>query len=217
MIPVTAIMIAHNNEDRALERLNRDLLPALTPLDSELIVIDNSDTTSQRLADALITAEAEGIQRTRYQWQLGNNLLYGPAMNLAVKLATRPYLLYVCTNHGFARDPSWAVDLLAPIVDDQTRTVAMTGCLQAAGPPQSHGFPADLPQIHVQGGVFAARRDVLRAFPYPDGEFAHWGADIHECFALMAAGFRLVDVPAVKSVWRAAAGNGHWKYVHDEP
>jgi GT2 family glycosyltransferase len=216
MIPVTAIMIAYNNEDKALVRLQRDLLPALDGLDAELIVIDNSETTSVELADALITAEVEGIH-TRYQWQLGNNLLYGPAINAAVKLATRPYLLYVCTNHGYSRDPSWATDLLTPLVDDDTRTVAMTGCLQAAGPPENHGFPASLPQIHVQGGVFAARRDVLRAFPYPDGEYAHWGADIHECFALMHAGFHLVNVPTITSVWRQAAGNGHWKYIHDEP
>jgi hypothetical protein len=216
VIPVTAIMIAHNNEDKALVRLQRDLLPALAPLDAELVVIDNSDTTSMQLADALVTAEVEGVQ-TRYQWQLGNNLMYGPAMNLAVKLATRPYLLYVCTNHGFARDPTWAYELLLPIVEDDTRLVAMTGCLQPAGAPESHGFPADLPSVHVQGGVFAARRDVLRAFPYPDGEYAHWGADVHECFALMHAGFKLIDVPAVRSVWRQAAGNGHWKFVHDDP
>jgi GT2 family glycosyltransferase len=215
MIGVTAIMIAYNNEETALTRLHRDLLPALKGLDAELIVIDNSETTSVQLADALITAEIDGI-RTRYQWQLGNNLWYGPAMNAAINLASRPYLLYVCTNHGFSRDPSWAMDLLTPLVQDDTRTVAMTGCLQAAGPPEAHGFPATLPQIHVQGGVFAARRDVLRAFPYPDGEYAHWGADIHVCFTLMNAGFTLVDVPTVRSVWRTAAGDDEWKYVHEE-
>lgn len=215
MIGVTAIMIAHNNEEAALTRLHRDLLPALKGFDAELIVIDNSRTTSAELADALITAEVDGV-RTRYQWQLGNNLMYGPAMNLAITLSTRPYLLYVCTNHGYSRDPSWAMDLLTPLIEDDTRTVAMTGCLQDAGPPEAHGFPATLPPIHVQGGVFAARRDVLRAFPFPDGEYAHWGADIHVCFALLNAGFTLIDVPTVRSVWRTAAGNGDWKYVHEE-
>jgi GT2 family glycosyltransferase len=214
MIGVTAVMIAYNNEDNCLLRLHRDLLPALKKLDAELIVIDNSDTTSQRLADALITAEVDQI-KTRYQWQLGNNLMYGPALNRAVTLATRPYLLYVCGNHGQSHDPSWATDLLAPLVDDMTRTVAMTGSIQDAGPAQQLGFSPDVPEIHIQGGVFAARTEVLRAFPYPEDRYQHDGADLFMCFQLMAAGFRLVDVPTIRSVWWEEPGEGPWKYVHE--
>jgi GT2 family glycosyltransferase len=206
-------MIAYNNEREAITRLQRDLLPALKSFDAaEVIVIDNSAATSQELADALITAEVDGIT-TRYSWQLGRNLWYGPAMNLAVRTATRPYVLYVCTNHGRSIDPTWACDLLAPLADE---TVGMTGCLQDAGPPEQYGFPAGLPHLHVQGGVFAARRDVLLRYPYPDGQYAHWGADLCECFQLMRAGLRLVDVPTVKSVWRKRAENGDWKYIHDD-
>lgn len=218
MIGVSAIMIAYNNEEAALTRLHRDLLPALKGFDAELIVIDNSERRCEKLLQAVRDVARPGteVNHVHHRWQ-PENPMYGPSLNTAVTLATRPYLLYVCTNHGFARDPSWAMDLLTPLVADDTRTVAMTGSLQDAGPPEEQGFPATLPHIHVQGGVFAARRDVLRAFPYPDGEYAHFGADLHVCFALLNAGFKLIDVPTVRSVWRTGAGDGQWKYVHDEP
>jgi GT2 family glycosyltransferase len=214
-IPVTVVIVPYNNEDKALVRLRRDLLPALAHVDAELIVIDNSAERSLRLADAVDGAGG------RYCWQEGRNLMYGPAMNLAVELATKPYVLYLCSEHGYARDSTWAVDLLKPLVDDDSGKIAMTGCIRASGPPSDLGFPADLPEIHVQGGVFAARRDVLRAFPYPAEVYTHLGSDMYVCFQLMAAGFDLVDVPTIRSVWREAAwraafGLGSWKYVHSE-
>jgi GT2 family glycosyltransferase len=214
-IPVTVVMVPYNNEDKALVRLRRDLLPALAYLDAELIVIDNSAERSFRLVDGVNAAGG------RYCWQQGRNLMYGPAMNLAVELATKPYVLYLCTEHGYARDPTWPLDLLKPLVDDYAGKIAMTGCIRSSGPPTNLGFPADLPEIHVQGGVFAARRDVLRAFPYPTEVYPHLGSDVYECFQLMAAGFQLVDVPTIRSEWRKAVwrklpGARSWKYVHGE-
>jgi len=32
----------------------------------------------------------------------------------------------------------------------------------------------------------------------------------------MKTGYMLLDVPTVRSVWRASAGEGSWKYVHEE-
>jgi hypothetical protein len=141
-------------------------------------------------------------------------------MNFAVELATKPYVLYLCTEHGYARDPTWPLDLLKPLVDDDAGKIAMTGCIRPSGPPTNLGFPADLPEVHVQGGVFAARRDVLRTFPYPT-EYPHLWSDVYVCFQLMAAGFQLVDVPTIRSVWRQAVwpklpGARSWKYVHGE-
>jgi GT2 family glycosyltransferase len=207
VIGVTAVMVPFNNEAKAMTRLVRDLLPALRRFDYELVVIDNSAARCNRLATAVET------RRGTYHWQQGRNLGYGPAMNLAVRIATRPYLLYVCSEHGRAYDNTWARDLLAPLL--ATNQVAMTGSIQAAGPPANLNFPDHLPEIHVQGGVFAARTEVLRRYPYPGGHYAHLGADLFMCFQLMAAGFELRDVPSVKSVWRTGAPPGTWKYVHD--
>lgn len=210
MTRVAGVMIAHDNEYKALIRLERDLLPALRLFDAELIVIDNSAAPCRLLEKAVRSSRLHG----QYHWQHGENLCYGPAMNLAVKLADSPYLAYVCTNHGRSHDRSWLVDLLKPL--DADEHVAMTGTLAPAGPPEQLGFDPSLPDVHVQGGVFAARTELLRAHPYPDGEFQHYGSDLYVCFALAAAGHKLVDVPSVRSVWRASAGPGRFKYVHED-
>jgi hypothetical protein len=209
---VTAVMIAYNNTHKTLTRLNRDLLPALKPMvDSELIVIDNSPEPSGELADAVHSAIGPSI--ARYDWQHGENLMYGPALNIAINQACHPYLLYVCTNHGQAFDPTWAADLLAPLIADDD--VAMTGTLADAGPPAALGFPDLTSGVHIQGGVFAARTEVLRKFPYPDGQYAHGGSDLVQSFELMRAGWKLIDVPTVRSMWWGTSGGGDWKYVHE--
>ena len=70
--------------------------------------------------------------------------------------------------------------------------------------------------VHIQGGVFAARTDVLARLPYHEGEYAHGGSDIYQSFQLQQHGYQLVDVPSVKSVWRSRVQGGPWKYVHDD-
>jgi len=208
MTPITAVMLAYKNERSLLWRL-RGLVTALrhVGLEAEVLVIDNSPARSWRVA-AMV--DASGFP-SRYCWQGGRNLMYGPSMNLAARLAVHPVLLYVCGNHGKSIDPSWPLDLLAPLADER---VAMTGSLQDAGPPEQLGFSPDLPHLHVQGGVMAVRVDVLRVHPYPEGDLAHWGSDVYQSLQLMAAGWQLADVPTIRSVWREDIGDGPWKYVH---
>jgi hypothetical protein len=215
-IMISAVMVVHNNEEGSLTRLLRDLLPALCLLrpllDAELIIVDNSVARLDRMANAVLN---NGVFDADYRWQGGQNLMYGPSLNLAVSLASHPYLLYACANHGQSFDPTWPWDLLQPLLDDGAGKVAMAGSLQPSGAPANFGFPASLPTVHVQGGVFAARSELLRLHPYPGGRYAHWGSDIYQSFQLMEAGFDLAEVPTVKSVWRGTnPGDGAWKYVH---
>jgi hypothetical protein len=209
MTGVTAVVIPYQDERGALRRIT-GLVKALRhcELDAELIAIDNSPRRSWQLAAAVENSGFPG----RYCWQGGRNLCYGPAMNKAVMLAQHPHLLYICANHGKGIDPSWPLDLLMPLADD---TVAMAGSLQDSGPPENLGFPPELPPLHVQGGIFAARTELLRRHPYPKGQYAHHGSDIYMSLRLVQAGWQLADVPTVQSVWRRKAGDGPWKYVHD--
>jgi hypothetical protein len=214
-VGVTAVMIAHNEEERSLTRFLRDLLPSLwllrPMLDAEIIVIDNSEVRSDRLANAVL---GNGAFAAAYRWNEGENLMYGPSLNVATIMATRPYLLYACAAHGQMYDPTWAWDLLATLVYDPGGDVAMCGSLWPSGPPTAMGFSESLTPVHVQGGLFCARTDVLRAHPYEEGDYAHWRSDVYQSFQLMAAGYRLADVPTVRSVWRSAVETQHWKYVH---
>jgi hypothetical protein len=214
-VGVTAVMIAHNEEERSLTRFLRDLLPSLwllrPVLDAEIVVIDNSEVRSDRFANAVLD---NGGFTASYCWNEGRNLMYGPSLNVATGIATRPFLLYVCSTHGHMYDPTWAWDLLTTLVDDPRGDIAMCGTLAASGPPGAMGFPESLSPVHVQGGLFGARTDVLRAHLYAEGDYAHWGSDVYQSFQLMAAGYRLVNVPSIRSVWRSAIEGRHWKYVH---
>jgi hypothetical protein len=214
---VAAVMIAHNDEERALTRLLRDLLPALwlyrRVIEPELIVIDNSHQRLPRLAEAVLE---NGTFAAKYLWNEGRNLYYGPALNLAVKSSACPFLLYVCANHGRMQDPTWIGDLLEPLLKDSSHKVALTGSFYPSGPPSKLGFPDSLPWIHVQGGVFAARAQVLADHPYPEGQYAHWNSDVYQSLRLLQRGYRLVDVPTIKSVWRSRVQGNSWKFIHDE-
>jgi GT2 family glycosyltransferase len=216
-VGVTAVMVAYHNEELALTRLLRDLMPSLLlyrgVLDAELIVVDNSEQPQPRLAEAV---RDNGTFPAKYLWSEGRNLYYGPALNLAVKAAAHPFLVYVCANHGRMLDPTWLWDMLEPMVNDASGKVALTGSHYASGPPSKLGFPESLPRLHIQGGLFAGRTEVLAKYPYPDGEFAHWSSDIYQSFQLLQQGYRLVDVPTVKSVWRERVKGNQYKFIHDE-
>jgi glycosyltransferase involved in cell wall biosynthesis len=212
----TVVLVAHGEEDRALTRLLRDVLPSLRVrrrvVEFELVVVDNSGARLERLAEAVLR---NGDLHARYLWNHGENAWYGPALNQAVAAARHPFIVYACARHGRMHDPTWIDDLLRPLAQDASGRVAMTGSLYPSGAPSHMGFPDTLEWTHVQGGVFAARREVLARFPYPGGALAHWGADVYQCHRLRHEGFRLVEVPTVKSVWRERV-DGSWKYVHDE-
>ena len=212
-IGVTIIIIPHNNAERFATRLERDVLPTIAAHPDwkfQLIIIDNSDEDQKPSYDVLDSLQLHYVCK-----RPGTNIMYGPAMNLAVQNSIYPYLVYVCSNHGHMYDPTWIDDLINPLIRDAK--VAMTGSRYPSGDPSSLGFPPDLPPFHIQGGIFGARRDTLLSHPYTSNQhYIHWGSDVYQCFKLLSAGFELFNVPAINSVWRQNVSSPErWKYVHD--
>ena len=206
------VLVPHNDIERASRRLSRDIVPSLQHYQDwcfELIVIDNS---AHRL-DPLAEAVAALPWPSRYIWHGGTNLFYGPALNLAANLATHPVLIYACANHGRMIDPGWIEDLVKPFWEDNS--VAMAGHPYPSNHPTELGFRDTGQHFHIQGGLLALRTDVIKRYPYDEGQFAHWGSDIWQSYRLMEAGFLLQQVPSIISVWREKAPEGSWKYVHD--
>lgn len=206
------VLIAHNDLERCSRRLERDLIPSLrhhADWQLELIVIDNSE----RRLDGLARTVASLPWKSQYIWHEGANLFYGPSLNLAANLAQHPFLVYACMNHGRMIDPTWMDDLLRPMWEDER--VAMSGHRYPSPPSETLGFAQGLEPFHIQGGLFAARAEVIRNHPYDEGQFIHWGSDIWQSYRLQAAGFLLEQVPTVISVWRENAVPGAWKYIHD--
>jgi hypothetical protein len=210
---ITIILIPHNNSDRLTMRMERDILPTIRAHPTwkfQLIFIDNSDADKRQ--DYHLPPD-ENIEHIDI-WP-GMNIMYGPAMNLAIEKTKYPYLVYVCSNHGHMYDTTWIDDLVNPIV--QNSNIAITGSLYPSCAPADMGFQSHLPHVHVQGGVFAARTEALAAYPYTtDERWKHWGSDIYECYQLLSAGFILYQVDTINSVWRKSVDfPERWKYVHD--
>ena len=212
-IGVTIVIIPHNNHNKFKTRLERDVLPTIAAHASwkfQIVVIDNSDLDKRPVYEVV---EGHNLEHV-YKWP-GTNIMYGPAMNLALESCIYPYLVYVCSNHGHMYDPTWLDDLINPLITDPK--IAMTGCHYPSGSPEPMGFSSNLPQIHIQGGVFGAKTEVLIKHPYTtDQRWMHWGSDIYQSFQLLNAGFYLHNVPTIKSVWRQQVSEPEqWKFVHD--
>jgi hypothetical protein len=209
----TIVLIPHNNLDRSLVRLQRDIVPSLRHYHDwqfELVAVDNSETRLEPLAAAL----SDLPWPSKYIWNDGTNRLYGPAMNIAANVAAHPLLIYVCTNHGRMINPGWIDDLARPFREDDR--VAIAGHPYVSPHPAALGLRDTGHHFHIQGGLLAARTDVIRRYPYNEDTYAHAGSDIWQSYRLMQEGFILRHVPSIISVWREIAPPGEWKYVHDQ-
>jgi len=118
---VTFGLIAHNNPTTIRTRLYRDLLPTLAHYphgEFEIVIVDNSaneDRDLHRIDDPV---------QIQYQWNDDENLQYSYAMNQLVELARHPHFVYLCATHGRMFDPTWLLDILAPL---NNPTVGMCG------------------------------------------------------------------------------------------
>lgn len=216
---IHSILICFNNPEQTKTRWERDLVPGLTDAGQEYAVtcVDNSPVDSPLLAETFGTG---------YLWQGGRNLMYGPSLNLAVSRVPSTFVLYACTRHGRALDATWVRDLVDPMSVEPR--VGMTGHLLGSSAPETVARETGCAWVrdayrfedgvrpHVQGGVFAARTACLLAHPYPP-DIPHAYTDHIITWALLKAGYRCVDVPTVRSVWRDVVRDLRGlKYVHDE-
>src|SRR4051794_21591199 len=89
---VTIVMIAHNNPERFTRRLEQVILPTIYahPIwQFQLAIIDNSDADKRQMYNL---PDMYNLKCLIMRSDI--NLMYGPALNLAAKVATYPYLIY---------------------------------------------------------------------------------------------------------------------------
>ena len=93
---ISIILIPHNNKERFTTRMQRDVLPTVRAHPSwkfQMIFVDNSDEDKKQ---QYVFPEEDNIEY-EYVWP-GNNIMYGPAMNIAVSMCKYPYFVYICSN-----------------------------------------------------------------------------------------------------------------------
>ncbi|MCZ7648422.1 MAG: hypothetical protein M5U26_24710 [Planctomycetota bacterium] len=193
-----------------VQRLERDVLPTLAHYPDgqfEIICVDNDAAPCQRLIDCLRGMEVP----CRYLWNGGANLQAAASKNQMYALASHPFFVYLCANHGRMYDPTWLEDLLLPFQHPQ---VAMAGMLDRY--PLKHIGEGEGNGIYVQGGVLAARVEVMRRLPMSE-RFPHDHSDKFISLHLIREGYDLADVTTILSLWRKPIPEKHdYKYVHGE-
>jgi GT2 family glycosyltransferase len=203
---ITFALIIYCNSAKLERRLNKVVFPTIQYYKSkynfEIILFDNSPNSISVLPYKFPVS-------FRYIWNQGINIYYGGAINTISEIAKGKFLVYICLNHGRMKCVTWLDDILAPL---KNRKCGMAGCLQNS----NLEFIGKTGQAkHIQGGVFAARIDLLRKFPY-SSEYPHLYSDIWLCWRLEKAGYDLIHVPTISSVWRCNAPHENFKYMHDD-
>lgn len=211
MLDVTLATVLYQpdwNRTGAIIARNLESIDACN-LRGELVVVDNSPAPTMEA----IRLAAED-RRVRFIWNQGYNVYLAGALRTAALQAHGRCLVYTCASHGQMNDPTWLTDIIAPLTDE---AVALAGHVQPCEFNRVAACPADIiePQIHVQGGVWAARTRFLREFGFSH-RFPFEFCDVDLSRRCLAAGYQLVSVPSVVSI--AAGVIPHperCKYVHD--
>jgi hypothetical protein len=152
-------------------------------------------------ADEKLIVDCGGGFRSNYAdvIDVGYNAFYGPAIKIASSKISSDVLVYVSSTRATMYDPSWISDLVRPLSDPRC---GMSGCLQPCEYDRIARCPTDIfePQIHIQGGVFAIRNDVMKSVNY--GKFPQVFSDVYISWSLIRKGYFLQDVKSI----RASAG-----------
>jgi len=143
----------------------------------------------------------------------------GMAHDTAVRAGKGHYYVYFCNHHMTFVTRGWLSDLLCPLVDPK---VGMTGTVKFTGfGPPSLDLYGEVPGVdymrHVQGGIWAGRREQIRRFPslllYPHGY-----EDCVRSWSMMEAGLSLMDVPSIWSTGihgEVCPDDSKYKLIHD--
>lgn len=210
-VNVSFILIVYNNKDKFFTRMVRDILPTVLAYPDwkfQFVIIDNSFKEDDGIKEFLLQKQVSYI----YKWN-ESNIKYGPSVNMALEYCEYEYVVYICTNHGRMYNTGWLTDLIRPLV--MNRKIAMTGTLHTGGNSRAFGFPR-VSGNHIQGGIFASRREILRKHPYNNIKWIHSGSDLYESFQLANAGFILKNVSTIVAVWNKTVYRpDRYKYVHD--
>lgn len=116
----------------------------------------------------------------------GNKGQLAGACNLAVRMIDTEYFIYVCSNHLKIYDKDW-VDAMVKEMDDSKADIGGT----------ETRFDG---KVHIQGGVFIARTEILKKYPYDSINFPFTFMDVALSDTLHNAGAKFLNMRNVKSV-----------------
>ncbi len=182
----------------------------LSKVNEQLLVIDNSPNYND-------LKELRESLKVSWLWNQGYNLVYGLGLNEAFKRLSSDNVIYFSSKRSRILDNGWIEDLVRPLAD---RRIGMTGCLLSF-PYTSivqdcrFGDYYKYPQVHIQGGVWAARLETMLSNPY-SYRFPHVFSDVWISWKLQSVDYTLMDVSSIKSVASGkAVKSSRAKFIHE--
>lgn len=213
--PIDIFMVTHRaGPYGSIERTRRavESVLARTTTPFTLTIVDNASEPGF-VEDLRTMARAD--RRIRLI-ELRENILCGPASNVALALARSEFVFYVCSNEGYIAKAGWERDAINLMRDNPG--VALAGRLVSSPAfPDGRGYAGqdwfdrlracdfvqanpDRPFAHVQGGLWCLRREAYLR----DGGFSEQlpqdRMDVEYSCHLESRGWELADAPGIVSV-----------------
>jgi glycosyltransferase involved in cell wall biosynthesis len=210
--PLDIFMVTYQRDGRgewsATERAIKSVLHrTTTPL--VLTIVDNG--SEEDFLDQLRSL-ARGDSRIRLL-ELGQNLMCGPASNIALRLARSEFVFYVCSNEGYVARTGWERPCLRymrnrPHVAMGGRLVSSPSWHDGRGymrqewfadfrhPEFAQNYP-DREFFHIQGGLWVLRRSVYDAVGGFSDRCPQAQTDVEYSYFLESRGYTLGDIPGI--------------------
>ena len=188
-----------------------DRLLQLTSLPFSLTIVDNDSDASFVTSLNRRYADVPQVEIVA----LDDNVFCGPASNIGFGRGSASYLVYVCSNEGFALRHGWDHQMV--------RTLERTGAGMGGMPVEiakhatgtdiatypsfavwrNQQFAHDNPERrfrHIQGGLFIVRRDVFESSGGFNPAVPQDGMDVEFSYYLESLGHTLAPIPGVVGI-----------------
>ena len=173
---VTVCLIPHKNQKRFFKVFNQVVNKTMG--EYKLMVVDNN--LNQNLRPHLEEYDLKYIYN-------GNQGSLAGGTNRAIENTKTEFFCYLCSNHTFIYSPDW----LKYMVDEISKApanVAMMGNVIR--------YNKD---IHVQGGLFIAKTEIMQEVPY-SRKYPFSYMDVYIKKDLAKKGYVIMGIPYIKSV-----------------
>ena len=124
------------------------------------------------------------------------NTYYGGGINLLDSKVDTEFMIYASARRGRIHRKEFIDSLLAPLRIGQN---GMSGCVQPCNIGIVTGDTSGLESIHIQGGIWAARTNVIRAVPFGN-EFPQVYSDVHHGVKLRRSAYNLASADRIGSI-----------------
>lgn len=200
----------YENRAETFEIISRILLHTNSPF--TLTIIDNASDKSFRDELTEIAKRHSNVRLVLKR----ENVLCGPASNIAMSLGNGNYVIYLCSKEAFIGKHGWDRTLIRHMRTHKSQALAgyrthLPKFTLGKELTQHSDFPkfrnqqfaithSDRPFTHVQGGAFILRKSVIKDFGGFSSKLPQGNMDVEFSYFLESCGLELGSIPGVVSI-----------------